>query len=315
MPNLATVSPGDELIISGATNPSNDGTFTISAVDVAGYWVEYPNPARPDATDDETSSPAAADINDVETSVVVGGQSATTGPFEASIGSIDTIVTPVSGWDAVTNLSAANVGRNRETDAEFRIRIAQELAIAQGSTVLAIRAQLLEVPGVTFVSAKENRTGVTDIDGNKPHSYRFTIAGGADQDIIDCIGQFGAGAIATNGSASGTYNDPGGEVVTIYFDRVTEVNPYLIVNLTTTGEYPGDGDTLIAEALADLEFENGQDLINYLLIGAVAASQVPGILTVQILQGLAPGPVSSANITIPASEVVNITADRITVNS
>jgi uncharacterized phage protein gp47/JayE len=45
-----------------------------------------------------------------------------TGPNNAAAGEINEIVTPVGGWTAVTNAAAAIPGRNRELDAELKVR-------------------------------------------------------------------------------------------------------------------------------------------------------------------------------------------------
>jgi uncharacterized phage protein gp47/JayE len=252
---------------------------------------------------------------DVPTTVTVAAQSLTPGPFEASIGSIDTIVTAVSGWDAVSNAAVAQVGQSQETDDEFRVRAQTELVIAQGSTVEAVKRAIRNVPGVTYVAGETNRTPVTDGNGNRPNSYRFTVVGGTDQAVIDAIGLAAAGGIDTNGTVVGSYSDPGDEPQVIRFDRVTEVNPYFILNLTTGTGYPADGDALAAAALEALQFEHGQDLINHLCVAAVSNADIPGLLGIEVLQGLTDPPTLSDNIAIPASEVVNITLDRITVNA
>ena len=62
-PDLSIVTIGDKLYVSGSTNSSNDGTFTVTAVDDISDYVDITNSGRSDATDDETSSPATGEIN------------------------------------------------------------------------------------------------------------------------------------------------------------------------------------------------------------------------------------------------------------
>lgn len=316
-PNLSDVAEDDEITISSAANSSNDGTFIISAIDIDNYWVEYANSSRTDGTDDEASdTTAVADIDDVETSVNVSAQSYNTGPFEATENTITEIVTPTSGWDAVTNIEVAQVGRNRETDDELRVRAATELAIAQGSTIAAIKDEISKVSGVTYASIISNRTAATDGEGNAPHSYTITVTGGVDQDIIDAIGLAAAGGIETNGSVSGYWTDDEGNEHLIRFERATEINPYLIANITKTGDYPDDGDDLVSEALTEVTFERGEDILNHLMIAAISNANIPGVTGIEVLQSKATDPpTTSANVSINADEVANITADRITVNS
>ena len=42
------------------------------------------------------------------------------GPFEAAIGTLTNIVSPVGGLDSFTNEDAARIGANAETDAELK---------------------------------------------------------------------------------------------------------------------------------------------------------------------------------------------------
>lgn len=313
-PTLTAVAVGDEITFSGCTNAVNNGTFVISAINTGSYWVEFTNSSRTSATGNETGSPGTADIDDVETSVDVEAQSLNAGPYEASIGSINEIVTPISGWDAVSNQAQAEVGRNIETDAELRRRAALETVSADGGTLEAVKRTVEAVTGVVYVSGEENDTAAT-VGSLPEHSIHITVVGGADQDIVDAIGSSKAAGISTYGTDSGTWTDSTGNNHTIYFSRVDEINPYFIVNLTTDANYPADGDDLVKAAMEATEWEHGQDLLNYLLVTAIGASDIPGILTIQVLQSLSPGPVASTNITIASTEVVNITTDRITVNS
>lgn len=309
-PDLSAVVAGDLLIVSGSVNPANDGAFIITAVNNGSDYIDVTNPGRDDNTLDETGGDALASVTDGI--ITVAAQSLTAGAFEATARSIDTINTPITNWDGVINLAEATTGRNRETDAEFRARTALELVIAQGSTLEAIKAQLRQVDGVTYVAGEENRTATTDGDGNLPHSIRVTVVGGTDQDIADTIGTYKAGGIATNGAESATYTDPEGNTAQIYFDRVTEINPYIRVLLTTTGDYPANGNDLIEAALEALEFEHGDDLYNYRLITAVGALELGGVTAITIYQGTTAAPGTSATISVSATEVINITADRVT---
>jgi uncharacterized phage protein gp47/JayE len=81
------------------------------------------------------------------------------GPVAAPANSVTEIVTPVNGWFSVNNLEAGLTGRDRETDAELRLRQARSLRILGYATLESIRARILqEVPGVTAVYVFENVT-------------------------------------------------------------------------------------------------------------------------------------------------------------
>lgn len=81
------------------------------------------------------------------------------GPVPAPADSVNEIVNPISGWDFVTNFKDGLIGRNRETDAELRLRRQNSIRILGAATVESIRARIAqEVLGVTHVSVYENRT-------------------------------------------------------------------------------------------------------------------------------------------------------------
>src|SRR3989344_6004554 len=311
--DLSGVTINDLLIVSGATTNGNNGAFAVTTIDnVAPKSLDVTNPQRSDAGGNETGSPAIGTVTNGYISV--DARSLNKGPFTASGQSIDTINTPVSKWDGVVNLADASAGRNTETDSEFRLRSSVELKVAQGGTTEAVKEKLLQVNDVVYVAATENDSNVA-VDGLKPNSMLFTVVGGTDQDVVDTIGKYKPAGIATNGTESGTYTNSSGFPKTIYFDRVTEINPWLIINLVTNAAYPVDGDDLVVLALIAMEFTHGEDLLNYKLIQVIANGDIPGIEEIEVLQGLSDPPTLTDNIPIDPTETVIIIAEQITVNS
>lgn len=81
------------------------------------------------------------------------------GPVACPVGNLTLIVTPIGGWDTITNQTAGSLGRLIETDAELRIRRQNSIKLLGAGTVEAIRAQLLQnVSGVLSASVIENVT-------------------------------------------------------------------------------------------------------------------------------------------------------------
>jgi uncharacterized phage protein gp47/JayE len=81
------------------------------------------------------------------------------GPIPAPIGTLTNIITPLAGWNTITNLVAGVLGRVTETDAELRIRRQNSIKLLGSATVEAITAGLLQkVPGVTSATVFENVT-------------------------------------------------------------------------------------------------------------------------------------------------------------
>jgi uncharacterized phage protein gp47/JayE len=80
-----------------------------------------------------------------------------TGPVPAGVGTLTSIVTPVSGWSSSTN-TAATLGRVAETDAELRARRVRALGQASTGTIASISSAVLAVDGITGVLVVDNRT-------------------------------------------------------------------------------------------------------------------------------------------------------------
>lgn len=84
------------------------------------------------------------------------------GPIAVPAGSLTNILTPIAGWNSLTNFDAGVIGRFQETDAELRLRRQATLRGLGYSTVEAFLARIPEVPGVTDVLVFENVTLTQD---------------------------------------------------------------------------------------------------------------------------------------------------------
>lgn len=312
-PDLSLVAAGDTLTISGAANTLNNGDFEITEKNVPGFWVKYSNPDRSDNTLDETSATGITGaIMDTEISTTAAAQSLLAGAYEATAGTINTVVTGISGWDGVTNELAATIGDDQETDSEARLRAAEDLVIADGTTVDAVLVDIAAVDGVTYYSG----TSVNDYT-DPAWGYTFVVTGGADQDIWDAIGSNICGAIPTHGSEVGTWTDSSGNSHIVKFNRATEVLPYFIVNLTVnsaiwTPAKDTEYQALVRASMAAVSFTQGGDVLNHVMNAAVSNSGALGILTIEVLQGFTDPPSLTNNLTIAADEIARVSEDRIT---
>jgi len=89
------------------------------------------------------------------------------GPVLASAAAIDTIVTPVPGWSAVTNAAAASPGESRESDASLRQRRRRALASSGSASVSSIRSALLDKDYLDGVLVLENTDSVAAVVNTK----------------------------------------------------------------------------------------------------------------------------------------------------
>lgn len=240
----------------------------------------------------------------------VAAQAVDTGPVTAFARDIATITSPVSGWQGVVNVLDANAGRDLATDEELRVLREQELGGFGEATVDAIRAVLLRITDgvqrVLAVTVFENKTDATDGDGMPPHSVEALVrtewSPGDDRDqlIYNALLQHVAGGIVTTGSTTGSAIDSQDTVQVIKFSRPTEVEIAVILNVEKDGDYPDDGDDLVAKAV--VAWGNAQSTGKNAVASRIAAAafDVDGVLDVTALIAISPS-VPSLGTTIPIS--------------
>ena len=233
---------------------------------------------------------------------------------------LDTIVTPVTGWDEVTNPSAGSTGAPVESDAALRIR--REASLQQGNaTDEAIRAALLEdVDGVTFASVASNRTMSVDGDGRPPKSFEAVVQGGTDLAVAEKIWETMPSGIEPYGNTSQNVTDSEGRTQSIDFSRPVSKYAWVDVDYTLYAEenFPTGGEDLIKQSIVDWAAENqgiGKDIIRQRL--NIPIYEVPGVgdLTITIAITDTPGGTpsyGSSDIAIGAREISEWATSRIT---
>jgi uncharacterized phage protein gp47/JayE len=251
------------------------------------------------------------------------GQAVDVGAVIAASGTITNIVTHVGGWLGVTNILDASTGNDRMTDEQLRVLRELELAKPGTSPADAIRADILEVPGVQACTVFVNNSDLVDADGRPPHSVECLIDGGGDQAIFDQLLQSVAAGIRTFGNVTGTSVDANGTAQPMAFSRVTAIPIYVAINLSKVpndadnpNSYPADGDAEVAIAVATSANAggNGRNAVASALVAPAFA--VVGVVDVtQVLIGIAPSPSSSATITISKRERAVYDSSRVAVTS
>lgn len=243
-----------------------------------------------------------------------------TGPIAALSGTLTEIETPAAGWNSAINILDATLGQDVETDADLRVRRESELADAGNTTANAIRATLAAVADVTAVKVYVNDTDsavVMDGVSVAAHSVDALVQGGADQDIWDALLACVAAGIYTNGTEVGTAEDDEGNDVAVRFNRPTETDIYVDVELTVDAAlYPTDGDTQIKAAVVSRGDLRG---LGYDVVASAIMAwcfDVDGVLDVTLVEmDTAPTPSTSTTLAISGREIAVYDTSRITVVS
>lgn len=256
---------------------------------------------------------------DWDISKVKKGVSATcteTGPNAQSANTIQSIQSPVIGWDTVTNPSAAVEGTNIETDSELRTRYALAKFQDSVNTYEAIYAAVLKIDGVEQIIIYENETDTALISPPVPaHSFYPIVLGGSSIDIAKAIWDNKPAGILSYGTVVESVTDNQGVIHTISFDRPTDLPIYVEVDVTTDSAYPANGDDQIKQAIYDYinGLKIGEDVIYsrlYTPINTVAGHYVTALKVDDVNP-----PVATTNVTVDYYKRATITLDDIVVNS
>lgn len=253
-------------------------------------------------------------IIDAESTNTVSLRSLEKGYFTADVDTITQPIDIISGLSSVTNNTESVTGNNKETDTELRIRALSDLYTSKGGSVTAIVALLKKVTGVSYATGSENRTSTTDGNGLAPHSQKFVVVGGTNQDIAECIFNAKTAGIGLNGAVSVTVYDIDNNPHVIKFDRATEQEIYIVVNVVDDGNLPSNAETLIKNYLVAYgeTLVNGQDIVNNYLVGTL--NPIPGIDSLTIYQGITASPSTTAKISIAGTDIAKIISSNIEVN-
>lgn len=243
-----------------------------------------------------------------------------TGPQEVPAGTMRDIRTPQAGWISADNPSAGIVGRNRETDAELRLRRVRSIGTNSQNLIDSLIGRLGNLAGISHANVIQNRTDVVDSDGLTPHSFEAIVVGGETNAIAQTIWETFPFGIGINGSTSGNAIDKQLVIQVVPFTRAAAVPIYVEVELEKGANYPGDGDDKIKQAIVDYSkgvlvqgrgFFVGDKVVYTELYTPV--NTVPGQEIVSLKIGRAPGSLAEANVDITIREYSDFTVDHITI--
>lgn len=243
----------------------------------------------------------------------------TTGTVQLLADTLTVIETPYSGWNTVTNDAAVDSGRARETDTEFRLRIAESRNNSGAGTVDAIRADVAAVSTIRQVSVINNPTAST-VDGVAAHSFEVVVVGDDTTDEDNAIAQAiwdnrPAGISETGTNDTGVAIDAIDIERTMNFTRATEKRVVIEVDIVIDDTFSlSDGDDDIAAALDAYlaTFKIGDDVKISKLYGSVFS--VAGVADIdEIRLAFYPSSPTAANLTVGVREIATLDVADVTV--
>lgn len=227
---------------------------------------------------------------------------------------ITVIANPLLGVTSVTNPEATTGGQDEESDTQFRVRYDTSTAISSGSTIDAIKANLLTLTGVEDVTITENETD-EEVNGIPAHSFETFVYGGNDEDVAQGIFDKKPGGIKAFGTTTIDVEDTQGVLHTIGFTRPTSVDIYFKITKTVDSNYPINGDAQIKDAILGYmsEVKLGQDVILYKIISLVSNLNLSGLSDIIVELSLDGITYVSNNISIDTNSAAVTSLDKIEV--
>jgi uncharacterized phage protein gp47/JayE len=193
--------------------------------------------------------PATVTIGGGGTATVTATSTAA-GNVSAGAGTLVNILTPMLGWQSVTNAAAAAVGLPVESDAALRQRQAASAGLPGLTQLEGIYAAVAALPGVGAPAVFENDTGITNALGLPPHSISAVVQGGAISAIAGAIALKKSPGTSTYGTTSQLVIDQNGVPVIVNFYQLATVTISVEVTVKALTGYVSTTATLIEQAVA-----------------------------------------------------------------
>lgn len=253
------------------------------------------------------------------------------GPTSAPLGTINTILTSVPGWDTISNTATATLGELVETDQDLRVRRDQSTLAPAAAPAEAIWANLLNIEGVTFARVLSNRTLVTDSNGIPGKSIAAIVVGGDDTEIGEVLLSRTSDIADWFGNTSVEFFDLQGEPYQVFFIRPDDLDIWVEVDIEiiNTATWPSNGAQMMADNIVTYSISGAPGLgvsdgfrqIGFLPGVDIEASRlytpinsIPGHRIVELRIGTAPSPGVVATIPVAFDQQSRFDTSRIAVN-
>lgn len=302
------------------------GVFRLDAARSTGEITATGTPATPIPAGSRVRVPAAGIFRTTEAAVLDGGsatipiESESPGAVEGAAGTITEIVDAVAGWTGVTNAADVTLGRDTESDPDYRERAELSLSVIGAGTDQAIRARLEAVEGVLAAAAISNRTGAVDALGNPPYSVNPVVYPGAVAEAEICATLWASLNAATrpSGAEICLVVDDQGYTQEILWDIAGPNNVFVTAAVTPGANYPIGGDAAVEQAIVDYAatLSIGDRVVPSLIHCAIveAVDGIDALLVTAKLGGV-PAPTDIQPVEVALDSIANIDAGTITVTS
>lgn len=167
----------------------------------------------------------------------------------------------IAGVKFIESTQTPIMGKLGESTASMMARRLRRIARNNTHDREGIEASLLDVDGMIDALVLENNTNETDSNGVPAHSINAIVLGGSDSGVADTIlRKIKGGGCGTFGTETVTIPYRGADRI-INFDRATPKNIDVVVTVVRARNFTDVDEGAIKEAIADLTFMIGQNVI------------------------------------------------------
>lgn len=229
-------------------------------------------------------------------------------------GSINSIVNPAVGVDAVDGVAQNIVGEEAESDASLRKRLKIALKGVGSATREAIMGAVMRVGGVKGCDLVENDTDEVDEENRPPRSFEVYALAPKEQaqEIAEAIFSKKPVGIKTAGSEERVVTDKGGHEHKVKFSWVKEKPIFAKLFVMKGQTFTATGQTEIKNNLSEkiAQLASGADVVLSSLYGCVY--KVSGVEDVASIKLSTDGVnYAVSNITCAFDEVARLPIDNI----
>lgn len=215
----------------------------------------------------------------------VNFQALDAGPVAVNVGALTQIVTGVLGWDAVTNATAATLGRNQESDLAARQRRRETLSLQNVALPEAITSALYDTPNVRSLSFRENVTDTAlSVDGVTllPHSIFVCVDGGTDAAVAaTLLANKSLGANWNGTTTVNVTNAISGQVYPVKFARPAVLDVQARITVRNLGSATNIA-AAVQQAVADFAAGRIEGERGFVVGASVSAFELAGAVTRQV---------------------------------
>lgn len=219
----------------------------------------------------------------------------------------------VPGWDSFESTSQATLGKDAESDIDYRARLAE--ASRGLATYDAIVRELRGVDNVSAVYLYINLGLLYDpIKKLFGKQMRPVVQGGSKTNIIAALHRSVGAPVETVGAVTGTYDPGNGQILDYAFDRLTRRRGYLRITITGGNPQvplPLNADALALAAAATVKPTGGAPFSPYIYgLAAVAVLPVGSVTKMKAEGRLDPGdPWEEDAILLELNEIIDISIE------